>query len=480
MVEGTECVGVYGFMSLEQKPMAQRVKRQSQPTLRRQLHEKQWTLWNWYRHIQWSGTMITVVIPLCALYYAMELPWNANTLKFSLAYYCFTCTCFIAGYHRLWAHRSFQAMPWVKTTYAVFGSSCGLGSIKWWTAMHRAHHRYVDTEKDPHSIRKGILWSHMGWLLFKPHIKVQNSIRECTGDNLERDPLVIWQDANYWGLVVITSVLIPSAICGVFWNDYLGGLVFSGLLRGAMMQHTLFSVNSLGHILGTRPFDDRKSMRNNWLFSFLTFGEGMNNFHHEFSADYRNGIHWYDFDPVKWHLFLMSKFGFVWNLYRSSNAAINQCLIQQQQKIIDRKRAKLNWGVPIEKLPTVSPEEFRRWAKEEAPQRALVAVAGIIHDVTPFMNDHPGGLALIRSSIGKDATSAFNGAVYDHTTAAHNLLATMRVAVLSGGTEQIVWRQQQQENKDVPLKQDSEGRKIVRTGEQATIMKKPVRTADAA
>lgn len=346
--------------------------------------------------------------------------------------------------------------------------------------MHRAHHRYVDTEKDPHSIRKGLFWSHMGWCLFRPHLKVQNSIRECTGDDLENDPLIQWQEKNYVELVILTGALVPSVLCGLLWGDYIGGLVFAGALRAVAMQHSVFFVNSLGHWIGTRPFDCRRSMRNNWLLSFLTFGEGMNNFHHEFSSDYRNGIKWYDFDPVKFHLCGLSLIGAVSQLYRTSQTSINQCLIQQQQKLIDRKRSQLNWGIPIEKLPTVSPEEFRRWAKEEAPDRALIAVAGIVHDVTPFINDHPGGVSLIRSSIGKDATSAFNGAVYDHTTAAHNLLATMRIAVLSGTTEQIVWKQQQQENKNVPLKQDSEGRKIVRTGEQATIMKKPVRTADAA
>lgn len=458
-----------------------RIKKQQHPTLRRQLNETQWTLWNWYRHIQWSGVLVTLVIPLTCAYAAHSMDeWDPRTLKFTVVYYMISMTSMVAGYHRLWAHRAFQASWPVRVTYAMLGGTSGLGSIKWWASMHRAHHRYVDTQKDPHTMRKGIWWTHIGWLLFKPHVKVQNAIKESTGDDLDSDTLVQWQDENYLELLILMGAIFPMALCGLLWGDFLGGLIFGGVLRAVMMQHSLFLVNSWGHLVGTRPYDDKRSMRNNWLLSFFSWGEGSNNFHHEFSADYRNGIHWYDFDPVKWHLYLLSMFGLVSNLYRTSDSSISQCLIQQHQKTIDRKRAQLNWGIPIEQLPTVSPEEFRRWAREAAPERALIAVAGIVHDVAPFMNDHPGGIALLKSSIGKDATSAFNGAVYDHTTAAHNLLATMRIAVLSGGTEQIVWKQQQQENKDVPVKQDSEGRKIVRTGEQATIMRKPVRTADAA
>lgn len=464
------------------KPTPQRVSVKTAPQLavRRHINETHWTLWNFYRHVSWTGLLITVLIPLLGVYWGLYTPLEINTLRFSLAYYVLTTTAFLAGYHRLWAHRSFRATIPVKLFYACFGASAGLGSAKSWAAMHRAHHRYIDTEKDPHSIRRGIWFAHMGWALTKPHIKVRNSCKECMGDDLEKDTLLEWQERNYKELMILTTFLVPAMIAGLGWGDYFGGLVFAGILRGAALQQTTFIVNSLGHLFGTQPFDDRKSHRNNIVLSLLSFGEGMNNFHHEFSSDFRNGIHWYDFDPVKWHLVIMSWFGLVDNLYRTSDAAIYQCIIQQQQKLIDRKRSKLNWGMPIDQLPIISPEEFRKLAKDEAPHRALIAVAGIVHDVTPFINDHPGGVALIRTSIGKDATSAFNGAVYDHSTAAHNLLATMRVAVLSGGTEQIVWKQQQVENKDVPLKQDSEGRKIVRTGEQATIIKKPVRTADAA
>lgn len=72
----------------------------------------------------------------------------------------------------------------------------------------------------------------------------------------------------------------------------------------------------------------------------------------------------------------------------------------------------------------------------------MVAVAGVIHDVSGFIEDHPGGRSLIKSAIGKDATGLFNGGVYEHSNAAHNLLSTMRVGVLRGGQEVEVWKNQ--------------------------------------
>jgi stearoyl-CoA desaturase (delta-9 desaturase) len=67
-------------------------------------------------------------------------------------------------------------------------------------------------------------------------------------------------------------------------------------------------------------------------------------------------------------------------------------------------------------------------------KRPLVLIAGFIHDVSDFVDEHPGGRHLIVKYIGKDATTAFFGGIYDHSNAAHNLLSMKRVGVLHGGT----------------------------------------------
>jgi stearoyl-CoA desaturase (delta-9 desaturase) len=112
--------------------------------------------------------------------------------------------------------------------------------------------------------------------------------------------------------------------------------------------------------------------------------------------------------------------------------------VQQLQKVVDQKRAKIDCGVPLEKLPVFSWDGFLQDARSG---KALVAIAGVIHDVTDFVNEHPGSKAFISSGIGKDATALFNVGIYNHSNAAHNLLSNMRVGVICGGGEVEIWRQ---------------------------------------
>jgi stearoyl-CoA desaturase (delta-9 desaturase) len=142
--------------------------------------------------------------------------------------------------------------------------------------------------------------------------------------------------------------------------------------------------------------------------------------------------------------------------------------LQQEQKALDKKRSTLDWGIPIAQLPVISWEDFR--AKASQNGAALVAIAGVIHDVAPFIADHPGGKALIKSAVGKDATALFNGGVYEHSNAAHNLLATMRVGILRGGQEVEAWKGLP------PIKEGKEEW----VGEQVTRVMRPVSAAIAA
>jgi stearoyl-CoA desaturase (delta-9 desaturase) len=117
--------------------------------------------------------------------------------------------------------------------------------------------------------------------------------------------------------------------------------------------------------------------------------------------------------------------------------------LQQQQKALNTRRARLDWGIPLPSLPVIEWDAFTTQCA--SGERQLVAIAGVIHDVGAFVEEHPGGKMLIKSAVGKDATALFNGGVYEHSNAAHNLLATMRVGVLRGGQEVEVWKTQRRE-----------------------------------
>lgn len=257
----------------------------------------------------------------------------------------------------------------------------------------------------------------------------------------------MWQHRNMLYAIIAMAWVFPTAVCGLLWGDWQGGFIYAGILRCFVVQQATFCVNSLAHWLGEQPFDDRRSPRDHVLTALVTLGEGYHNFHHEFPSDYRNAIEWWQYDPTKWTIWVWKQLGLAEDLKRFRQNEIEKGRVQQLQKALDRRRNRLDWGVPIVDLPIMSWDDYVVEAKSE-DGRALVSIAGVIHDVSDFIKDHPGGKSFIQLAIGKDATAIFNGGVYEHSNAAHNLLSTMRVAVLRGGCEVEIWKDPASEKAD--------------------------------
>lgn len=392
---------------------------------------------NWPRHVDWLNVLFIVGIPLYGSIQAFWVPLQLRTAVWAVAYYYYTGIGITAGYHRLWAHCSYSATLPLRIWLAAAGGGAVQGSIRWWARGHRAHHRYTDTDKDPYSVRKGLLYSHFGWMVMKQNPK---RIGRTDISDLNEDPVVIWQHRHYLKVVVTMSLVVPMLVAGLGWGDWWGGFVYAGVLRIFFIQQATFCVNSLAHYLGEQPFDDRNSPRDHVITALVTFGEGYHNFHHEFPSDYRNAIEWHQYDPTKWCIWTWKQLGLAYNLKQFRANEIEKGRIQQLQKKVDQKRAQLDWGIPLHQLPVMEWDDYVGQTQQKSDVRALVAIAGVVHDVTDFIHDHPGGRAMIQSGIGRDATAMFNGGVYFHSNAAHNLLSTMRVGVIRGGSEVEIWK----------------------------------------
>ena len=429
---------------------------------------------NWYKHVNWLNATLIVGIPLAGCVAAFWTPLRLSTAIFAVAYYFATGLGITAGYHRLWAHTSYSATLPLKIFLAAVGGGAVEGSIRWWARDHRAHHRYTDTDKDPYSVRKGLLYSHFGWMIMKQNPK---RIGRTDISDLNDDKVVQLQHKHYLKVVIFMGLIFPSLVAGLGWGDWMGGFIYAGILRIFFVQQATFCVNSLAHWLGDQPFDDRNSPRDHVVTALVTLGEGYHNFHHEFPSDYRNAIEWHQYDPTKWSIWLWKQMGLAYDLKQFRSNEIEKGRIQQQQKKLDQKRAKLDWGVPLEQLPVM---EWDDYVDQATNGRGLIAVAGVVHDVTDFINDHPGGKAMIKSGIGKDATAMFNGGVYNHSNAAHNLLSTMRVGVIRGGMEVEIWKRANNEGKEGTIIKDANGDRIIRAGHQVTKVYDPPASAGAA
>ncbi len=234
-----------------------------------------------------------------------------------------------AGYHRLWSHKSYQASYPVRLLFALGGALALQNSIKEWCSGHRTHHQYVDdTERDPYSAKRGLWFSHIGWML-RDYPSGKTDYRNIR--DLERDPLVNWQHKHYFQLSFLTNVCLTMAL-GLIWGDPWGALLLAGFLRLVFCHHTTFFINSLAHYWGSQPYTDENTAKDNGLIALLTYGEGYHNFHHIFQWDYRNGVRWYQFDPTKWLIWSLSRLGLASGLKRVPDHRIESAVIAMQHK----------------------------------------------------------------------------------------------------------------------------------------------------
>lgn len=223
------------------------------------------------------------------------------------------------GYHRLYAHSTYKARAPLRLLYLAFGAAAVQNSALKWASDHRLHHTSVDETRDPYNIKRGFWWAHVGWVLRESPETLDN---ERVAD-IAKDPLVRWQHKHYVSIAFFMVVLLPAAI-GSLWGDPVGAVLVAGFLRLVALWHSTFSINSLAHMIGTRPYCTKTSARDSFFTALVALGEGYHNFHHRFATDYRNGIRWFHFDPTKWFVWTMSKINVTWDLRRIPQTAIDR------------------------------------------------------------------------------------------------------------------------------------------------------------
>ncbi len=241
-----------------------------------------------------------------------------------------------AGYHRLWAHRSYAARWPLRCLLMLFGSMAVQNSILVWASGHRTHHRHVDdNERDPYSAGRGFWFSHIGWML-----RAYPSGQLCLDHarDLCADPLVMFQHRHYLKLVLLTNVGIPLLI-GYACGHVLESLLLCGVLRLVLCHHSTFFINSLAHTLGSQPYGDENSARDNAFFALLTWGEGYHNYHHLFQWDYRNAIRWWQYDPTKWLIYSLSWFGLTHDLKRVPDFSVRRAQLTMLFKKAEQRLA---------------------------------------------------------------------------------------------------------------------------------------------
>lgn len=250
-----------------------------------------------------------------------------------------------AGYHRCYSHSCYKIHPAIEFILLFFGTLATQGSALRWAHDHRLHHAYVDTDKDPYSVKKGLLHAHILWMFYKT-----DAIDPKVIADLARKKMLQFQH-KYYPICMVATNLITFIVVGSFFGDYLGAFLFAWWVRTFCLHHTTWCINSLAHYWGTQNYSEEHSAVDNYLISLLTYGEGYHNYHHTFAYDYRNGIRWYHFDPAKWLIWILHKLGLAYDLKRVNNYRIaRQLLLHHKENLIQ----KLKESVYAQKVSEVA------------------------------------------------------------------------------------------------------------------------------
>ena len=193
------------------------------------------------------------------------------------------------GWPRLLTHRGFKAPKWLEYTLSTLATMSMQDSPDKWVATHRIHHKFTETDQDPHSTRPGFWWAQIGWVVWgTAQDHDQKTLMRYVPDLLKDKGHALISRFYYVPIIVSAAVLF--AIGG--WTMVVWG-VFARVVVG---WHTTWFVNSLSHIYGKRPHETNDDSTNNWFVALLTFGEGWHNNHHAFPTSARHGLKWYQFD----------------------------------------------------------------------------------------------------------------------------------------------------------------------------------------
>ncbi|GAB3528830.1 acyl-CoA desaturase [Arthrobacter monumenti] len=244
---------------------------------------------------------IGVLLPLAALVAAVPLAWGWGLtwidVALFLVFYVISGLGVTIGYHRYFTHGSFKANKGLRGALAVAGSLSVQGSVITWVADHRRHHAFSDTDGDPHSpwafgdspwaLAKGFWHAHMGWLFERD---VTNRIRFAP--DLLKDPMILRIDKMF-GVWMLVTLLLPALIGGLVTMSWWGALTaffWAGLARVAVLHHITWSVNSICHMVGEKPYHSRDKAGNFWPLAIASFGESWHNSHHADPTCARHGV----------------------------------------------------------------------------------------------------------------------------------------------------------------------------------------------
>jgi stearoyl-CoA desaturase (delta-9 desaturase) len=248
-----------------------------------------------------TALFIFVVVPFLALIAAVPLLWGWGIgwtdLVLAAVFYVVSGTGITVGFHRYFTHGAFKANRALKIYLAIAGTLAIEGPVIRWVADHRRHHAFSDREGDPHSpwrfgeslagLTRGFWFAHLGWLF-----DTEQTNQDKYAPDLLADPDLVRIDRQFPAWVAF-SMLAPAVLGGLLTWSWVGALTaffWASLIRVGLLHHVTWSINSICHMVGERPYASRDRSANFWPLALLSFGESWHNSHHADPTCARHGV----------------------------------------------------------------------------------------------------------------------------------------------------------------------------------------------
>ncbi|XP_043674372.1 acyl-CoA Delta-9 desaturase-like [Vespula pensylvanica] len=263
------------------------IQEESWPMFNLQKSQKSEPKYKW--KIVWRNVIIFLYFHISAMYgaYLFFTVVRWYTVIFCLFTLYTGLVGITAGAHRLWTHKSYKAKWPMRVILMICQTIAFQNHIYEWVRDHRVHHKYTDTDADPHNAKRGFFFSHIGWLMLKKHPDVIKKGATIDMSDLEKDPIVVWQRKLYIVLMPLLCFIIPTWIPSYFWGERPIYAWYLTIFRYTTCLNITWLVNSVAHIWGMKPYDRYISPTDSYSVGITAIGEGWHNYHHVFPWDYK-------------------------------------------------------------------------------------------------------------------------------------------------------------------------------------------------
>ncbi|XP_042350329.1 acyl-CoA desaturase-like isoform X2 [Plectropomus leopardus] len=274
--------------------------------------------------VVWRNVILMSLLHLSALYGLTLIPSASPlTLVWAAACYFIGNLGVTAGAHRLWSHRSYKASFSLRVFLMLCQSVAFQNDIYEWVRDHRVHHKYSETDADPHNAKRGFFFSHVGWLLTRKHPDVIERGKKLDLLDLKADEVVMFQKRYYKLFALTLCFITPTVVPWYFWGESLKVAYFvSALLRLVLSLNSTWLVNSAAHLGDKKPYDRNINPSESPLVAFAAVGEGFHNYHHTFPYDYSTSELDYWLNPTTAFIDLMCCLGLAKDRKRVSKETI--------------------------------------------------------------------------------------------------------------------------------------------------------------